>query len=301
MSRVIPRYALYGESTAEHWQNAFNFEWIPERSGPNNWEIRPHMHESFVQILFMTEGSGSVLFNNDTWAMQAPCLVLIPQGHVHGFHFSSAVNGPVVTAAQRPLESLAHNLMPEMLPLLKAPALFSFEHDSPHKEALMSHYLAIEREWRVHHLGHVAMGMSLMMSLLIQVTRLASVHAPEQTPATGRKAQQVERFRTQLDANFREHLPLEHYAEKLGITVGQLSRICRDTLGISALDVVNQRILHEARRDLVYTSLSVKQIAASLGYMNEAYFGRFFRRHTSQSPGEFRQQARQSMSEFNRA
>lgn len=288
MNRVIPRYALYGESSAEHWQNAFNFEWIPERSGPNNWEIRPHMHESFVQILFMTEGEGSVILNNATWAMHAPCLVLIPEGHVHGFHFSSTVNGPVVTAAQRPLESLAHNLMPELLPLLKAPALFSFEHDSPHREALMSHYLAIEREWRVHHLGHVAMGMSLMMSLLIQVARLASVHTPEYTPASGRKARQVEKFKALLDRDFRQHAPLGHYASQLGITVGQLSRICRDTLGVSALDVVSQRLLHEAQRELVYTSLSVKQIAAALGYLNEAYFGRFFLRHTGKSPGAFR-------------
>ena len=61
---------------------------------------------------------------------------------------------------------------------------------------------------------------------------------------------------------------------------------------MSAQDVVNARVVHEAQRELVYSSLSVKQIAAELGFEDEAYFGRFFKKHTGQRPTDFRREAR---------
>jgi AraC-like DNA-binding protein len=52
----------------------------------------------------------------------------------------------------------------------------------------------------------------------------------------------------------------------MGLTAGQLSRICREVLGMSALDVINARLVHEAQRELVYSVGSVKQLAAELGF-----------------------------------
>lgn len=66
-------------------------------------------------------------------------------------------------------------------------------------------------------------------------------------------------------------------------------------LGISSLEVINARLVHEAQRDLVYTSSSIKQLADILGFSDEAYFGRFFRKHTGLSPREFRGRALQAM------
>ena len=94
-----------------------------------------------------------------------------------------------------------------------------------------------------------------------------------------------------LDRHFREHRPVQSYADTMGLTAGQLSRICREVLGMSSLDVINARLLHEAQRDLVYTSSSIKQLAGELGFEDDAYFSRFFKRHTGLSPREFRAQA----------
>jgi len=64
---------------------------------------------------------------------------------------------------------------------------------------------------------------------------------------------------------------------------------------MSGLDVINARILHEAQRELVYTSLPVKQLAAELGFDDDAYFSRFFRKHTGVSPKVFRANALREM------
>ena len=81
---------------------------------------------------------------------------------------------------------------------------------------------------------------------------------------------------------------IDDYANKMGMTPGHLSRLCRLALGMSSLDVINMRVIQEAQRELVYTSKTIKQLAASLGFTDEAYFTRFFRKHVGVSPKKFR-------------
>lgn len=295
ISRVIPSYALYGDQAQPGWKNSFDFEWIPQRSGPYNWEIRPHVHEAFIQILYLTQGSVEVLLDNAKWRVPAPCLLIIPAQTVHGFHFSADVNGPVVTATQRPLESLAALAMPELLQTIRKPAVISLDTDGHHAEALMPLFLAIEREARLHAIGQFAAGMSLLTALFVQVARLGQVGAPAPLTISLRKTGQIEKFRALVNDNFKKRLPMAFYAGQLGVTTGQLSRLCREVLGTSSLDVINARIVHEAQRDLVFTSSSIQQLADALGFVDEAYFGRFFRKHTGLTPRDFRAKALQAM------
>ena len=57
------------------------------------------------------------------------------------------------------------------------------------------------------------------------------------------------------------------------------------------LAVLQARLVHEAQRDLVYTNTSIKRLASNLGFEDEGYFGRFFRKHTGLTPREFRARA----------
>ncbi len=295
MTRVIPSYALYGDQAQPGWHNSFDFEWIPQRSRPYNWEIRPHVHEAFVQVLYLTEGAVEVQLDNAKWQVLSPCLLIVPAQTVHGFYFSTDVNGPVVTATQRPLESFAALAMPELLQTIRKPGVISLGDDSRHAETLMPLFLAIEREARMHAIGQFAAGMSLLTALFVQVARLDIAMAPTPLAASSRKTAQIEKFRALANENFKKRLPMAAYANQLGVTPGQLSRLCREVLGISSLDVINARIVHEAQRELVYTTSSIKQLADALGFDDEAYFGRFFRKQTGLTPREFRAKALQTM------
>mgnify|MGYP000449824925 CR=1 FL=1 len=55
------------------------------------------------------------------------------------------------------------------------------------------------------------------------------------------------------------------------------------------------RLVHESQRELIYTTNGIKQIAGNLGFADETYFGRFFRKHTGLSPREFRTKALDTM------
>ena len=291
-TRVIPNYSLYGVQPQPGWKSLFDFEWIPQRSRPYNWTIRPHKHDALLQILYMTEGSGEVLLDHAKIHMRAPCLIWIPAQTVHGFNFAEDVNGPAVTAAQRPVESLLGVSNPELIALIRKPAAIAMDDASQYGESLMPLFLAIEREARIQSVGQLTAGMALLAAVCVHMARLSSAgdSAVSSNPIS-RKTAQLEKFRTMVDESYKKHLPITAYAENLGITPGQLSRLCREVLGVSSLDIIHARIVHEAQRELVYTGNSTKQLAYFLGFADETYFCRFFRKHTGLSPKEFRAKA----------
>lgn len=287
-ARAIPHLALYGGEPMPDWADLVNFERIPERSSRFGWEIAPHVHDALVQVLYPVRGGGEAVVDGRRWRLQPPCLVVVPAGHVHAFSFQPDIDGPVVTAAQRPLETLATAIAPGLLPALRQPTVLPVDPHGRPAQALGPLFEAIEREARTTAPGHAAAGIALLAAVFVQVARLGAITAGGAEDARTRKAVRVERFRALVDAHLREHWPVARYAAALGISAGQLGRLCREMLGCAPLDVVHARLVHEAQRELVHSPLSVKQIAAALGFDDEAYFGRFFRLRTGLRPTEFR-------------
>ena len=58
--------------------------------------------------------------------------------------------------------------------------------------------------------------------------------------------------------------------------------------GKTTSEIIQDRIILEARRLLTHSSLTITQIAAELGYFDNSYFARFFKKSTSQTPEQFR-------------
>ena len=299
-TRVIPSYDLYGDQASEAWSQSFNFEWIPQRSRLYQWVIQPHRHEAFIQVLYLTRGEVDMQLDDQRVQAQAPCILLVPAGHVHGFRFTPDIDGPVVTATQRALESMANVVMPELLQTIRQPQVIALQPEGRYVDQLMPLFLTLEQEFRNHAPGHLAASTSLLLALVVQVNRLAAAltqGTPNANAPSSRKARQMEKFRQLVDRHFRTEHSVQLYASELGVTPGQLARLSREVLGMPTQEVINARILHEAQRDLVYTSLPIKQLAADLGFDDDAYFSRFFRKHTGTSPKSFRAQALRTLQE----
>ena len=75
----------------------------------------------------------------------------------------------------------------------------------------------------------------------------------------------------------------------MGVTKRQLSLICQEKTGKTAKQLVNERILTEAKRLLKYTTLSLKEISDRLGFKNLPYFCRRFKKGVGVTPTEYKQ------------
>jgi AraC family transcriptional activator of pobA len=99
-----------------------------------------------------------------------------------------------------------------------------------------------------------------------------------------REAEIVARLRARIEERFRFREPVAVHARALGVSVTALRLACSRVAGTSPTAMLDARALLEARRLLLYSGLSVGQIADAVGFEDPAYFSRFFARHVGVSP-----------------
>lgn len=95
-------------------------------------------------------------------------------------------------------------------------------------------------------------------------------------------------FRDLLESNVRTNRAPSFYAERLNITVAYLNEAINTVLGTSVSRHIQDEIILQAKRKLVYTTASVKEIAHSLGFDDYSYFTRLFTKVAGVSPTLFR-------------
>ena len=96
-------------------------------------------------------------------------------------------------------------------------------------------------------------------------------------------------FRDLLETNYTNLKSVSDYAQLIFISEKRLGQATTKVLGKSPKEVINDRILLEAKRLLVHTNLSIKEIGQELGFEDPAYFVRYFKKNTKTSPVEFRE------------
>lgn len=98
------------------------------------------------------------------------------------------------------------------------------------------------------------------------------------------------RFKQLIKEQFREMKQVKQYALLLHITPLYLNEVMKEITGFSASYWIHHEILLEAKRLLAFSEKDVRQIAWDLGYEDDAYFSRFFKKHTGSTASEFRKQ-----------
>ena len=78
------------------------------------------------------------------------------------------------------------------------------------------------------------------------------------------------------------------YAAQMAMTAKKLNHCIKKATGKNCIDLIQERTLTEAKRLLLYTDDSSKEIAYKLNFKDNSYFTRFFTRLEGKTPGGFR-------------
>lgn len=128
----------------------------------------------------------------------------------------------------------------------------------------------------------------LLKRLIIYITRLARSEYVPAKKLQDEKFHIIRKFNLLVEANFRAEHSVSFYAQQLCKSPKTLSNLFAIYNHKTPSQVIQERILVEARRLLSYTDKPVKQITYELGFEDVAYFSNFFKKHTRQSPMDFR-------------
>lgn len=282
-SSAIPGYWLYGDSPAPPVPRFLHAERIVARAPRHDWQIRPHRHADLFQAFLITQGGAELDLEGGRQAIVAPWLLWLPAGTVHGFHFSPDTDGQIITVSADFMSAvLSDQNLAEIGATLSAPLSCPAE-----REDLAPSFAAIARALTR---DEGALHTTIEAHLKLLLVAFSALLAPG-APVEGREepgALLFRRFRQLVEQHYRRQWPVSRYVRELGVSEDRLHASCHRHAGKPPRLVLQDRLLVEAQRDLIYTTLDVAQIAYGLGFRDAAYFSRFFSKRTGLPPAAFR-------------
>jgi AraC family transcriptional activator of pobA len=246
-----------------------------------------HKH-SFYHLVFFTKGGGSQTIDFEQVPVKTNQIYFMIPGQVHNWSFEGDVDGYIVNFSVPFFQSFMHkaNYMDE-LPFFTgvvADSVIDIPADlQPH---LINLFEELINESEEKHPLQEDMIRSILLQVFIHVARLkmAAVHA--NVPSYNYTL--LRNFQKLIEKNYRLIKLPKQYAELLYITPNHLNALCNDVLGISAGEVIRNRIALEAKRLLINQELTIAEIAGDLNFADNSYFTKFFKKQAGATPEEFR-------------
>jgi AraC-like DNA-binding protein len=128
---------------------------------------------------------------------------------------------------------------------------------------------------------------NLLKSLLLVVEREERKNTKSSNVISNDKATYL-CFRDLLENNFYKNWPVSNYADELAVSTKTLNARIKKQTGKTVSQIIADRIILEAKRKLTHTNSYINEIAFDLGFQDPYYFIKYFKKHVSHSPTEFR-------------
>ncbi|GAB3220037.1 helix-turn-helix domain-containing protein [Spirosoma arcticum] len=246
-----------------------------------------HKHDFYHLILFL-EGSGTHDIDFHTFPVRPYQIYFMIPGQVHSWSFEGHVDGYVVNFSP----SFFHlfiargDFLPQF-PFFNGIVDESVVDIPENVQPNVRHYFeALLQECETDATFGLDMVRALLIQLFITISRLSDGEKSEKTSLHNYTI--LKNFQRLIEINYNTlRLPKE-YAEKLFLTPNYLNTICRQLIGISSGEVIRNRIVMEAKRQLVNLDLTVAEIAYNLNFEDTSYFTKFFKKQAGVTPREFR-------------
>jgi AraC family transcriptional activator of pobA len=245
----------------------------------------PHRHD-YHELIWSRRGEGEHSIDGERFPVLPGTVTLIGRGQVHVFERARRLSGAVVRfgpemqhegpgwlVGERGSRTVA--LPPSEVPALEGTiAALAAEAARP----LDSQGLDVQRH--------------LLSVLLLWVERWYDGTRTERRDPDDADVQLYRRFDGVLERDFARHHDAAWYADALAVPAALLSRSLSQVTGRTTKQLITDRVMLEAARLLRFTDLNVGEIAFRVGFEDQLYFSRAFKRHYRAAPMTYRGQAR---------
>jgi AraC-like DNA-binding protein len=246
-----------------------------------------HRHPHF-EIFWVRKGRGVLALEREIIEVSPRSLLIIGPGDVHFWTETQRLEGATVAVSELFTSASNFSLPFSQLTSFLQPNGSRIIRLSPLEDALIGNVFEIIKDS-----GDVGSNFDqhevLKALLLILFSKIHGFHV-------GRGASNTDLAVTPLARDFKQALLTEcprlttvkEFADHLKVSRSYLHRAVLHDTGRTPSDLIRDRIVFEAKRLLLHTDNSLKEIAQHLGFRNASYFSSFFRRHTELSPKSFR-------------
>ncbi len=241
----------------------------------------PHKHDFYLVILF-TQGSGKHEVDFETFTIERGSLFVLKPGQMHYWELSEDVDGFVFFHSREFFDQGFYSLSIKdfhFYNALQGPPYFKLD------EKLLNCIQFYMNEIHTEYIKHDFLKWQKIHSMIVLVyIEISRVKTPSGNINNQTYLRKLRQFEDLIEENFRSEKFVKVYASQLNITEKHLNRVTKSCIGKTSTQLISERIVLEAKRMLFYSDLNVTQIGETLGYYDNSYFVRFFKKNVGMTP-----------------
>lgn len=284
----IPNYHLYGNKIEGKVASFFNMRRLEELSdGLNTVVHHPHRHFNLFQIIWVTHGCGNIMVDEKTHKMEKGTLFYIHPGVVHACENSNDFKGFVLHFSPDVLLSqIGANTSFEIINTTIHNTSLVVRTDKKEK-TISSSITDLWKEFTNDYVEKDQIIKNHLTILMIHIQRHMYNDQSFGDETSGNMI--VKSFRALIEQDYKKERSVSYYASLLHITPTYLNDTVKKSTGKTAGELIRERVILEAKRLLIFSRLSISEIAFELHFEDSAYFWKFFKKYVSISPKSFRE------------
>ncbi|WP_294281378.1 helix-turn-helix domain-containing protein [uncultured Chryseobacterium sp.] len=252
-----------------------------------NYVLESTSHQlSFYEIIFIREGSGIFVLDENKISIFPQTVIFTSPGQIRRWEIEEEVRGYTLFFEK----DFLHLFFSDDLFLYRFQYFHQYSHPSEMQISEISFgkclELLQETELEFEHIQNDSNHLirSLLYQLLILLNRYYAdaYHVQQDTFIHP----DFYRFRSLLEKRFLEEQTVEAYTKMLNVSPGFLNKICRQFSGLSAQQMIHNKLISEIKKQL-YQNKSAKEIGYEFGFSDPSNFNRFFKKHTHMTPRQY--------------
>ena len=243
-------------------------------------ESTPHIRYShrddYYMMGFIVSGKLDCYIDFRRYLIKSDSFIVLTPGQVHQFILENDIIAYMLAVDPGLLDERLRNQLDQQQ------AFHSPIYTADDYSDLVTLYKLILRQ------DNRSVGANLVKAAVEIIVDKVTVQNTDQIKKTDRKNELMFIFRKLLNENITKERRPGFYAGRMNISTVYLNEIANSVTGMSASEYIKNEIVLLAKRELYYTSDSIKEISSHLGFSDNAYFSRLFTETVGVSPNIFR-------------
>lgn len=249
-----------------------------------------HAHRvNFSLIIFIAKGKGNHFIDFKKYPFQKGSIIFIAKEQVQSFEIKSNIEGFIILFT----ENFIWNTV-DYSKSLNYSMLYNYHSNSPilnpkdmSDEGFFTTFEEINREYYFpDSFAKEEIISSLMNFLFLKAERIFQKNLNSKREK--KLAKPFNTFRNLLIKNYQNTRNASDYAQMMNISYKHLNDICKAVLGQTAKEFIDKYLILETKRHLASSNISIKELTFQMGFDEPTNFIKFFKKHTHQTPSQFK-------------
>jgi AraC family transcriptional activator of pobA len=286
-----PVYCLdsFSRKAKEH---SFYIEDLRTHLRDHAFVSKPHRHD-FYLILYITKGTGDHTIDFVAYPVKPNSFFLMTPGQVHSWNLSADVDGFILffTPEFYQMEKSEKHLLE--FPFFKSINPHAHIQLGKNTEPVID---LIIREMAKEYMESGELSLPLFRSYLdIILLKLVKHYQFENKTNSVNTTFKLRKLEELIDQHYIELKQPHAYASLMNLSASYLNNLCKQMLGKTLSELIQERVILEAKRYFAYSDLTISQVSDKLSFTEASYFIRFFKKHTGVTPEQFREQLKRAI------